>query len=437
MGLRVRASLGRRSYGASDLPMSESGRHSPPTYESLVEQSTVGVYVVQDGRLMYANPRLAELFGYSIPELLALPSLFDLVDEQDAAMVRERLHLRMTGEMQTSTHPMRGRRRDGTVIELDVYSTRTEHDGRVAVTGTMIDVTARRTRERDLEAREQRYRELIENASDIVYTCHLDGRLTSLNRAGERAIGYSAEEACTMRLTDFVPASDRALFVDLLERHVRDRQDVKTELEIVTRSGARRVLEVNARLVEHDGVPVEIQGIARDVTTRREQDRALRSLTIIDDLTQLYNRRGFLTLAERHLKLAARKKSGVFLLFADLDGLKAINDTFGHLEGDRALVDAANILRQTFRSADIIARLGGDEFTVFPLEASNESGELLLNRLESHLQSHNETHKDRGYRLELSVGIARFDADSSWSIDQLLEHADQALYAQKRRRRQS
>ena len=121
----------------------------------------------------------------------------------------------------------------------------------------------------------------------------------------------------------------------------------------------------------------------------------------------------------------------------DLDGLKAINDTFGHLEGDRALTDAADILRQTFRSADIIARLGGDEFTVFPLEAANESAELLLSRLEHNLQSHNETHKNRGYRLELSVGIARFEADSSWSIDQLLERADKALYAQKRQRRQT
>src|SRR5690606_30591217 len=135
-------------------------------------------------------------------------------------------------------------------------------------------------------------------------------------------------------------------------------------------TGEQRVLEVSTQLIEREGSPVEIQGIARDVTERRARERALQSLTIVDDLTGLYNRRGFLTLAERHLKLAIRKKAGLFLLFADLDGLKQINDTFGHLEGDRALVSAAQILRQSFRSADIIARLGGDEFTVFPLEAA-------------------------------------------------------------------
>ena len=177
-----------------------------------------------------------------------------------------------------------------------------------------------------------------------------------------------------MRVADFVTRRAARRWCDeLIQRQVRERQDLTAEFEVVTRQGERRVLEVSTCLIERDGAPVEIQGIARDVTERKEQEQALRSLTIIDDLTKLYNRRGFLTLAERHLKLAVRKKTGVFLLFADLDGLKIINDTFGHLEGDRALIDAADILRASFRSADIIARLGGDEFTVFPIEAAAES----------------------------------------------------------------
>ena len=199
-----------------------------------------------------------------------------------------------------------------------------------------------------------------------------------------------------MRVTDFVTGAQRELVDELIQRQVRERQDVTAEFEVVTRQGERRVLEVSTRLIERDGTPVEIQGIARDVTERKEQEQALRSLTIIDDLTKLYNRRGFLTLAERHLKLAVRKKTGVFLLFADLDGLKIINDTFGHLEGDRALIDAADILRASFRSADIIARLGGDEFTVFPIEAALESASILIGRLDEQLQRHNDANQSRG-----------------------------------------
>jgi diguanylate cyclase (GGDEF)-like protein/PAS domain S-box-containing protein len=407
----------------------------PPTYEALVEQSLVGVYVVQNNRIVYANPRLAELFGFTPADLLALPNVYDLIHPDDRAMVEERLRQRIDGEITVSTHVMRGVRRDGSIVELEVYSTRTDHDGRAAVTGTMIDATARRERERRLERREQRYRELIENAADVVYTCAPDGRITSLNRAGERLTGYTAAEAASMRVSDFMAEGHRDLVENLIQRQVRDRQDTASEFEIVTRSGERRIVEVRTRLVELDENLVEIQGIARDITERKQQERALRSLAIIDDLTGLYNRRGFLTLAERHLKLAARKKIGVFLLFADLDGLKRINDTFGHLEGDRALNDAAAILRSSFRSADIIARLGGDEFTVFPIEAAAESATILIGRLEDQLQQHNDTHAARGYRLALSVGIARFEPDSSWTIDQLLEHADRALYQQKRRKR--
>jgi diguanylate cyclase (GGDEF)-like protein/PAS domain S-box-containing protein len=415
--------------------MADSTPSASPTYQALVEQSLVGVYVVQDGRVVYANPRLAELFGYTPAQVTSLESVMALVHPDDRPAVEERIRQRIAGEVATSTHVLRGLRRDGTVVELEVYSTRTEHDGRPAVTGTMIDATVRRERERSLEAREQRLRDLIENAADIVYTCDLEGRITSLNRAGERLTGYTAAEAMSMRVGDFVTAAGRALVEELLQQQVRDRQEATSEFEIETRHHGRRVLEVRTRLVERDGVPVEIQGIARDITDRKEQEQALRSLTIIDDLTKLYNRRGFLTLAERHLKLAVRKKVGVFLLFADLDGLKAINDTFGHLEGDRALIDAADILRNSFRSADIIARLGGDEFTVFPIEAAAESAGILIGRLEDQLRRHNEVNAARGYRLALSVGIARYEPDSSWSIDQLLEHADRALYQQKRQKK--
>lgn len=410
-------------------------RASTPNHEAIVEQALVGVYVVQNERLVYANPCLADIFGYDLPSLLELPSIAGLIDPRDRDMVLESLERRVSGKAATSTHVMRGVRRDGTTIEVEVYSTRAEHDGQAAVSGTMIDATARRERERVLAAREARLRDLIENAADVVFTCDLHGRLTSINRAGERLTGYPAGEIVGRLTGECLAGGQRDAVDEFIARQVRDRQDASREFEMRTRTGERRVLEVRTRLVEQDGVPIEIQGIARDVTDRTDEEQALRSLTIVDDLTKLYNRRGFLTLAERHLKQAVRKKSGVYLLFADLDGLKIINDTYGHLEGDRALVDAADILRSSFRSADIIARLGGDEFTVFPIEAADGSAQILLNRLHEHVQRHNDANRSRGYQLTFSVGIARFEPDSSWTIDQLLEHADKALYQQKRSRR--
>ena len=112
---------------------------------------------------------------------------------------------------------------------------------------------------------------------------------------------------------------------------------------------------------------------------------SLRGLSLVDDLTGLYNRRGFMTLAEAHLRVAMRAGQRFLLVYADLDGLKEINDTLGHRYGDEALVKMADVLRATFRQSDILARLGGDEFVVLAAEAWNDTEHTLLTRLETQL----------------------------------------------------
>jgi diguanylate cyclase (GGDEF)-like protein len=157
----------------------------------------------------------------------------------------------------------------------------------------------------------------------------------------------------------------------------------------------------------------------------------LRSLALTDELTGLYNRRGFLALAEQQLRLARRTERGVFLFFADLDGLKQINDSLGHLEGDLALIRTAGILKETFRGSDIIARFGGDEFTILAIEASNDSEPAIRNRLQEKLKKHNA--KEPRCILSLSMGVARFDPHCPTSIGDLMAQADQAMYDDKRR----
>ena len=281
---------------------------APETYRLLVEESLVGVYLVQDDRLAYANPKLAEIFGYSREEILEVPSVLDLIAKSHRETVREAIRQRLEGEITAIEYTVRGLRRDGKLIYLDVRSVRSEHNGRPAVLGTMVDVTE-----------------------------------------------------------------------------------------------------------------------------RKQFEDALRTLALIDELTGLYNRRGFLSLAERQLSLARRKKQSLILIAADVDDLKGINDRFGHAEGDAALIATAAILRQTYREADLIARLGGDEFTVFPIEASAHSAPLLLERLEQNLRRHNELHR-KEYTLSLSTGAALLEGDLSKELPQLLAEADSQLYEQKRAR---
>jgi diguanylate cyclase (GGDEF)-like protein len=159
-------------------------------------------------------------------------------------------------------------------------------------------------------------------------------------------------------------------------------------------------------------------------------DRELRYLALTDDLTCLFNRRGFLAAATQQIKLARRNAQALLLFFCDVDNLKKINDSYGHQEGDLAIVRTADALEQTFRGSDVLARLGGDEFAILALEATTQFQEVILNRLEKSLKKSNGN--EARYELALSVGVARFDPKCSISLGELLAQADHAMYEQKR-----
>jgi len=161
-------------------------------------------------------------------------------------------------------------------------------------------------------------------------------------------------------------------------------------------------------------------------------EEALLALSLIDELTGLYNRRRFFVLTDQYLKLSVRTKKRLLLLFIDMDNLKWINDHHGHNEGDQALIDLANILKKTFRESDIIARIGGDEFVVLS-ESTDENGEIVLTRLYENIKDHN-AKGSRCYTLSISVGTTQFDPKYPISIDELLSKADALMYAQKRKK---
>jgi diguanylate cyclase (GGDEF)-like protein len=186
----------------------------------------------------------------------------------------------------------------------------------------------------------------------------------------------------------------------------------------------------------HDQVVPLVDGVAitsRDVSERRQREEALRALSLMDELTGLYNRRGFLTLAEQQLKVARRGHREVVLLFVDMDDFKEINDRFGHQEGDQALQRTAAILRQTFRDSDIVARMGGDEFVVLASDIAHGTGPLIVERLRHELAARNER-DGFSYRLSFSVGVATFDPERPPELEDLLATADAMLYEQKRAR---
>jgi diguanylate cyclase (GGDEF)-like protein len=159
----------------------------------------------------------------------------------------------------------------------------------------------------------------------------------------------------------------------------------------------------------------------------------LSRLALCDDLTGLYNRRGFQVLGAHALKMAYRLKKNLLLFFADLDNLKTINDHFGHQEGDHALVNVAEIFKKTFRKSDITARFGGDEFVALVIEDRGQSETAISRRLQRNMADF--AAKERNYRLSFSFGAAQCFSSGRTSLQKLLAEADQSLYEQKRTKR--
>lgn len=172
-----------------------------------------------------------------------------------------------------------------------------------------------------------------------------------------------------------------------------------------------------------------------NIIERRRTEMALKELTLKDELTRLYNRRGFLTLGEQHLRLSERLRRRSILLYIDVDDLKWINDNLGHSVGDNALIETSSILKRTFRRSDILARIGGDEFVVLGLETANNNEERLKERLEKKLETWNRR-RNHLYHLSLSVGAVSYDPDKPVSLKTLLEEADRQMYLEKRSKKQ-
>ncbi len=190
--------------------------------------------------------------------------------------------------------------------------------------------------------------------------------------------------------------------------------------------------QIEERTDELDRINLKLR---EEVEERRKAERRIRRLTLIDELTGLYNRRGFFFLAEQELKLTQERALPFSVFFIDVDHLKTINDRFGHETGDQVIIDTAQQLRACFRRSDIIARLGGDEFTCFALTNSTEAA-LVVQRLEEALTKFNQRQK-RPFTLSLSIGYVSYDEPREVSLRESIKQADENMYQNKARKRKA
>jgi diguanylate cyclase (GGDEF)-like protein/PAS domain S-box-containing protein len=392
---------------------------------TILENMTEGfVAIDREWRFLYVNAEAEKLLGRSRAEMVGR-SILEVIPRMEGSIFH-RNYRRAMEERVPVVFEARSLLVDK-LFEVHAYP---------ADTGIAVyfrDVTERHEALEAVRHSEERYRELFENANDLLYTHDLTGRFTSVNHSCVALTGYTHTELLRMNIADLVAPDSMEKTRQMLNLKIQQGGGATTyEVQVILKDGRQIPLEVSSRLLLDAGVAVGVQGIARDISERKRQETALRNMSLRDPLTGVYNRRGAIALADQQLKVAQRLGNTMLLLYADLNHLKEINDTHGHSAGDAALVEISQVLMETFRESDIIARMGGDEFVVLAMESSSANEETLRQRLVERLEMRN-CSDGNVYPLSVSIGIARFDPFEPLSFEELVRVADKRMYDEKRK----
>jgi len=427
----------------TDLRHATEGlRESEAKYRALFESAGdavfVGMGVGGDMRFSEFNQSALDMFRASRKELTGL-AFHDLSPPNQPNAEPSRaaagVHIAAALEGEHQFFEWRCCRMDGSQFDAEVSMSRLAIGAEYHLLAVARDVTSRKQMERALREEQGVFLSVVQNAPYGVAL--LDGdNIIYLNPQVTRMLGYRPSEMATVdqAFLQFYPDESyreeaRAAWDKALEP---EGEVLEQEASVRCKSGAVKEIEFRSNQLGRGRTIV----MMADVTERKSIEEALRTMSLIDDLTGLYNRRGFMTLAEQQLKIAERTGRELSLFFADLDSMKWINDTLGHLDGDKALVEAAVVLKEAFRDSDLVARIGGDEFVVLAIDARGDSRVDLAGRLTERLRAHNER-RERPFLLSLSVGTASFDPKAPCDLDELLARADAAMYEQKGKKRDS
>jgi len=294
------------------------------------------------------------------------------------------------------------------------------------------EVRERRQAEDAALLSEGKYRSLIESVGDSIYLVDRDYRYLYVNTKHLSRLGQASDDLVGRSFGDFHSPEETRKFIGGVD-HVFSTGD-SFQLEHFSLRDSRYFLRTLSPVKDADGSILAVTVVSKDINDLKEIEDRMRRLSITDELTGLYNRRGFFAMFDQLRKVAKRHKQRLYMLYADLDNLKEINDTLGHKSGDRALIDAADILKATYRESDIVARIGGDEFVVIPIGETGDNDSTITDRMKEALDRYNAAEGNR-FMLSLSFGLACYDPEAPSSIDEIISLAEKNMYEQKRKKK--
>jgi diguanylate cyclase (GGDEF)-like protein/PAS domain S-box-containing protein len=417
-----------RSGRRSRVPVTSQASDSERRLNFMLESVPVNLWST-DAKLnvTFSQGAGLNLIGMTASEQVG-KTLYEILKTRDPSFAPLGAHLRaLQGELVRYETDWRGRSFETRVEPLR------DAEGRISGTvGIAIDITDRKSLYEALQRQSVHFAALFESAPEAIAILDENDQIVRINGEFTALFGFTADEAVGRNINDLIVPRELVDEGATLTTRVAAGENVRVESVRRHKDGHVLSVALAATPFRVGNEPGKVYAMYHDISARKRAEEELRALLLVDELTGLPNRRAFITLSEQALKLAMRMERDVLLIFIDVDHLKDINDTWGHLAGDRALIDTARVLRESCREADIVARLGGDEFVALMTVDSDQTGEIISRRIKARVDAHNKE-TQRGHKLSLSVGATRSRAEGA-VLAELLAEADSALYDQKRSR---
>lgn len=536
-------------YSLKQASVLEKMQLSETKFRSVIQSASDAIFLVnQSGEITLWNAAAEKIFGYSEQEILGKSATL-LMGAKYAAKSAE-VGLQKT--MQAIVEPTlgktilaAGRRKDGSEFPLELSGSTWESNGGFNYTAIIRDITERKKAGESLKESEERFRDLFENANDIIYVHDLQGNFISVNRAGLKVFGYDQEDVDQLNIGQIIAPEDLQKAHHQIAAKIAGKSSSSYEVDGIRKDGRRVSFEVNSRVIYENGLPVSVQGIARDITDRKkaeeERDRLYnvsndllatisfegillhinpawnkilgyeteeligksiyeishqdyqtpdlsdlerlkkgetissetclickdgserwilwnstpmptenlhyavgRNITerkhtekilqhnaLYDQLTGLPNRTQFMNHLQNAIELFQNDPNvGFAVLFLDLDRFKIINDSLGHLIGDKLLVAISQRINSSLRPGDVAARLGGDEFTLLIHNVNAQSDAITVaERIQKELTR---PFKLDNYEVFSTASIGILISDHNLRTPQeFLRDADTAMYRAK------
>jgi diguanylate cyclase (GGDEF)-like protein/PAS domain S-box-containing protein len=412
----------------------ETLRESENKFKNLVEESPVGVYLIQDGVFTYVNAKFAEVHGYDESEMVERVTVAETMLPADEASLEEKT-LWVLGQDQCRTRQFRIVTKTGQIRHVECYAARTMYRGRHAVIGTLLDITDRKVNEEALRWKTTFLEALVKSNHDGILVIDSQGRILMENQR-TADIWKIPEDAVTekQRMAHFKSmVKDPELLREKIIYH-KDHPDESMRTEMELKIGT--IVDTSSSpVIGEDGRRYGRIWTFRDITELKHYWDMLVDLSTTDGLTELANRRRFDEFLEREWRRSMREDSALSLIFMDVDFFKEYNDHYGHLAGDDCLRHVAGVLgRLVQRPGDLVARYGGEEFACILPGTDQQGATELADKIMKSINNLNLPHvaSRAASHVTLSFGVAAMVPERGQSPSELIRLADHLLYSAKK-----